>query len=177
MWDHLTAQISNFFPLQSQINDTIRPVRQIDDGSRQGFVEWCICVAKPSEASGSLQSVLECCTKRKTCVLASVVVINVQVALTPYPQTPTGVFSKSVNHMVKEANASIHGNFLAVGFLAGMVFFNLLAFAIEILLVEGVPKIRLLERLYLATIEVDGDLDLGLICIAIERSCAGHFGG
>jgi len=35
-------------------------------------------------------------------------VVNVQIAFTPYAQTPAGMFGERMNHVVEEADARVH---------------------------------------------------------------------
>ena len=100
-----------------------------------------------------------------------------EVTLASYPQTPAGVLREGVKHVVEEADAGVDVDLLAVGFLCGMVFLDLLAFAVEVFLVESVPKVGLLVGFKFAPVEVDGDLDLGLVGVAVEASGARHCGG
>jgi hypothetical protein len=104
-------------------------------------------------------------------------VVDVEVALASYLQTPAGVLCEGMEHVVEEADAGVDVDLLAVGFLCGMVFLDLLAFAVEVFLVESVPEVGLLVGFEFASVEVDGDLDLGLVGVAVEASGSRHCGG
>lgn len=177
MRNHLTAQVTNLLSLQAQLNDAVWSVRKIDDSARQRLVKWRIGVSKARKTRRPLQSVLKCGTQRKEGIFTCVVVVNVQVALAAYPQTPASVFCECVDHVVEEADAGVDGDFLAVGFLRRMVFVNLLAFTVEVFLVESVPEVGLLVGVESAAVEVYGDLDFGLVGVAVEAGSAGHRGG
>jgi hypothetical protein len=84
------------------------------------------------------------------------------------------VLGERVDHVIEEADACVDGDFLACRLLCGMVFVDLLALAVEILLVERVPEVGLLVGREVAAVEVDGDLDLGLVGIAVEGGGARH---
>lgn len=49
MWQHLTRQVSYFFPLQSEVDYAERAIRQVNHGTREGFIEWTVGVAKTRE--------------------------------------------------------------------------------------------------------------------------------
>lgn len=104
-------------------------------------------------------------------------VVNVEVALAPYAQTPASVLGHGVNHVVEEADTRVDGDFLRRRLLGRMVLVDLLTLAIEILLVEGGPEVAVLVRGEVAAIEVYRDLDLCLVGIAVEAAGTRHFGG
>ncbi len=45
--DHLGAEVPDLLALQSQVNDAIRPVREIHDGAAQGLVQRRVCRPEP----------------------------------------------------------------------------------------------------------------------------------
>lgn len=104
------------------------------------------------------------------------VVVNVQVALAPYAQTPASVLGHGVNHVVEEADACVDRDLLRRRFLGSMVLVDLLTLAIEILLVVGGPEVAMLVRWEVAAIEVYRDLDLRLVRVAVEAAGSRHCG-
>jgi len=73
-----------------------------------------------------------------------VVVVNVQVALAPYAQTPAGVLSHGVDHVVEEADAGVDGDLLGCRLLGSVVLVYFLTIAIKTLLVVGRPEVAML---------------------------------
>lgn len=47
MWDHLTAQITDLLPSQTELHHAIRSIREIHHSACQGLVERCISVPEP----------------------------------------------------------------------------------------------------------------------------------
>ena len=175
--NHLCAQITNLLPLQPQIRNTVWAVAQVDNGAGQGLVEGCVCMAEARQACRALQGVLERGAEREEGVFGGVVIVDVQVALNADAQRPASVFGQRVDHVVEEADAGVDLDFLAGGLLCCMLFLDLLAFAVEILLVEGCPEVGVFVSKELAAVEVDGDLDFGLVGVFVQGVGARHFGG
>jgi hypothetical protein len=175
--NHLAAQVAQLLPLQPQVGDTVGAVAEVDDGARQSLVEGRVGVAEACKAGGALQSVLEGGAEGKEGVLGGVVVVDVQVALDADAQRPAGVLGHGVDHVVEEADARVDGDLLRVGLLCGVVLVDLLALAVQVLLVQRCPEVGMGVGLQLAAIEVDRDLDLGLIGVAVEGGGAWHCGG
>jgi len=46
MWDHLAAQVTYLFTLQTEINDGVWPVGEVDDGAGECFVQRCVTCAE-----------------------------------------------------------------------------------------------------------------------------------
>lgn len=134
-------------------------------------------MSEARKASRALQRRFESTTKRKECIFARVVVIDVQVALAPYAQTPASVLGERVDHVVEEADAGVDVDFLRVGLLRGVVFVDFLALAVEVLLIKGSPEVAMFVGGEFAAIEVERDLDLGLIGVAVKGAGARHGGG
>jgi hypothetical protein len=49
MWDHLCAQVTNLLSLESQFNDCVWTVGEVDYSTRQSFVERCIRMTESLE--------------------------------------------------------------------------------------------------------------------------------
>lgn len=77
-----------------------------------------------------------------------------QVALAPEPQTPARVLRKGVEHVVEESNASVNVNVLALGELGGMAL--------------SISVGRILRELQCTTVQVQAELNLGLVGVAVE---------
>lgn len=82
-----------------------------------------------------------------------------------------------MDHVVEETDARIDGDFLRSRLLRRMVFVNLLAFAVEVRLVVGSPEVAVLVGGKVAAVEVDRNLDLGFVGVAVEGAGARHCGG
>jgi hypothetical protein len=177
MRNHLAAQIANLLPPQPQINHTIRPVRQINHSPRQRLVQRRIRVPKAREPRRPVQRRLERRANGQKGVFGRVVVVNVEVAFASDAQAPAGVFGEGVDHVVEEADACVDGDFLACRGLRGMVFVDFFAFAVEVLLVEARPEVGFGVGVEGAAVEVERDLDFGLVGVAVERGGAWHCGG
>lgn len=175
--DHLAAQVAQLLPLQPQVGDAVGTVAQVDDGARQSLVEGRVGVAEACKTGRALQGVLEGGAQGKEGVLGGVVVVDVQVALDADAQRPAGVLGHGVDHVVEEADARVDGDLLRVGLLCGVVLVDLLALAVQVLLVQRGPEVGMGVGLQLAAIEVDRDLDLGLVGVAVEGGGAWHGGG
>ena len=50
--DHLAAQLAEPLPLEAEVNDSVGPVRKVDDGAREGLVEGSVGVPEAGEARG-----------------------------------------------------------------------------------------------------------------------------
>ena len=176
MRQHLAAQVANLLPLKAQVDDAEGAVREVDYCAAERFVERCVGTAETREAGCGVECGLEglkllvlrtprrqltdtYLSKSDTGVLGSVVVVNVQVAFGPDPQTPAGVFGEGVQHVVEKANASVDVYCLRLRGLSGVR----LCFrgAIGCYRVQG------------AAVEVYRELDLGLICVAVD--CRGAY--
>lgn len=89
---------------------------------------------------------------------------TVKVTLAVYGQTPARVLGQGVEHVVKEANSSVDGNLLRLAGLRGM--------AVTIIEETGVGV-----RGKATTVQVEGELDLGLVGVAGESGPAGRLRG
>lgn len=84
------------------------------------------------------------------------VVRTVKIALARQRQTPAGVLGQGVEHVVEEADARVHADGLRLARLA------------RVALADGRHQSRIGIRRELPTIEVQGELDLGLVRVADE---------
>jgi hypothetical protein len=116
-----------------------------------------------SSSSSSSSSYL---TKRNKGILGSVVVVNVQVAAGAQAHAPAAVLGQGVQHVVEEADARVDADGLRLGLLGGVF--------------EG-GAIDAVELGQGAAVEVERELDLGLVGVAVEDGRAdalfGRHGG
>jgi hypothetical protein len=91
-------------------------------------------------------------------ILGSVVVIDVEVTATSELQTPTRVLCESVDHVVQEANASINVDGLWLRSLSSVWLVCAIFLGCDLL--QG------------TTVEVESQLDLGLVGVAVDDSTA-----
>jgi len=89
--------------------------------------------------------------------------LTVQVTLAGQDKTPSGVLRESVEHMVEEADAGVYANSLRLGRLRSVA-----------LAVDLQPSVGLGREG--TAIEVERQLDLGLVCVASESCPAGRGG-
>jgi hypothetical protein len=92
-------------------------------------------------------------TKRNKGVLGGVVVVNVQVAAGAQAHAPAAVLGQGVQHVVEEADARVYADGLRLGLLGGVF--------------EG-GAIGAVELGQGAAVEVERELDLGLVGVAVE---------
>ena len=79
--------------------------------------------------------------------------------------------------MIQEPDAGVDGDVLALGRLGSMVFYLAVRLCVLLVLgVNGVPEVGLWEGLEVATIDVERDLDLGLVGVAVEGGGSWHCG-
>jgi len=86
-------------------------------------------------------------------VFGGVVVVDVQVTAGAKAHAPAAVLGQGVQHVVEEANAGVYADGLRLGLLRGVL--------------EGrvIDAVELGNR---AAIEVEGELDLGLVGVAVD---------
>ena len=161
MRDHLAAQIANLLPLEPEIRDAVRPVRQVHDGARERLVQRRIGVAPPRQPRRRLQRVPEARAQRDADVLGRVVVVDVQVARGAQPQAPARVLGQRVQHMVQEADARRDTDLLRGGGLRGVL--------------AGVPVrgfLGLLVGRQRTAVKVQAQVDLRLVGVAGDGGAA-----
>lgn len=78
--DHLTAQVTNLFPLESKLSHAVGPRGDVDDGAREGFVEGCVAGAVALDALDGAEGLLEGLAERKGTIFGGVVVVDPEVA-------------------------------------------------------------------------------------------------
>jgi hypothetical protein len=101
--------------------------------------------------------------ERNEGVLGGVVVVNVQVAAGAQAHAPAAVLGQGVQHVVEEADAGVDADGLRLGLLGGVF--------------EG-GAIDAVELGQGAAVEVERELDLGLVGVAVEDGGADAlFGG
>ena len=101
-------------------------------------------------------------TKSNERILSSVVVVNVQVSAGAQAHAPAAVLGQGVQHVVEEANAGVYADGLRLGRLRGVL--------------EG-RVIDAVELGDVTAVEVEGELDLGFVGVAVEDGGADARGG
>lgn len=74
--NHLAAKVANFLALESQLNDTVGTVGQIDDGAAEGLVERGVGVAEAGEAGHGGKSLGKSAAEGYADIFGGVVVVN-----------------------------------------------------------------------------------------------------
>lgn len=74
--DHLAAEVANLLALETQLDDAVGTVRQIDDGAAESLVEWGIGVAEAGEAGHGGECLGKGASKGYTDILGSMMVVN-----------------------------------------------------------------------------------------------------
>jgi hypothetical protein len=101
-------------------------------------------------------------TKSNERIFSSVVVIDVQVSAGAQAHAPAAVLGQGVQHVVEEADAGVYADGLRLGRLRGVL--------------EG-GVIDAVELGDVAAVEVEGELDLGFVGVAVEDGGADARGG
>lgn len=186
--DHFAAQLAEELALEAEINDGVRAVRQVDDGARESLVEGRVGVPEAGDADRRAEGLFVGGAERDADVLGRVVVVDceveakvsiylgrsvpleygikrtVQIALAVDGQTPAGVLGQRVEHVVEEANARVEGNALRLAALRGVR-------------IVGFEQAGVCVGRKCAAVNVEGELDLGLVGVAREGGPAGVDGG
>lgn len=81
--DHLTAQVSNLLTLETELNDGVGPVREVDNGTGQGLVKRAVCGSEAGDANGRTEGFLEGRAKGNADVFCAVVIIDCRIPLAP----------------------------------------------------------------------------------------------
>jgi hypothetical protein len=112
--NHLAAKITDLLAAQAQLADAVRAVGEVDDSTRQGFVQWAVSGSEAREAGcsvkGGLEGLDDCVlargqasaaeycgyedsylAKRNEGVFGSVVVVNVQITAGAQAHAPAAV--------------------------------------------------------------------------------------
>lgn len=76
MGNHLRAQLAQPFPLQAEFNDAIWSVGQVDNRSRERFIEGGVCVTETGETSRRSEGFGEGVAEGNAAILGGVVVVN-----------------------------------------------------------------------------------------------------
>lgn len=74
--DHLTAQVSNFLPLEAELNDGIGPVREVDNSAGQGLVERAVGGTETGDANGGTEGFFKGRAKGDADIFCAVVIID-----------------------------------------------------------------------------------------------------
>lgn len=195
---HLAAQLADALAPQAELDDAEGPVRQVDDGARQRLVQRRVRAAEARQPARAVQRRLERLAQRDERVFCRVVVVDcggrglsalrvalvflffffslffsgvrtVQVAPSPHPQAPPCVLRQRVQHVVQEPDPRVDVYLLALGALRRMA----LGLSVRV----SVLVLRVLQR---ASVQVQAQLDLRLVGVAVERRAAypvRHIGG
>lgn len=76
MRHHLTAQLAQPLALQTELDDAVWTIRQVDNGPGQGLVEGSVCVTEPCEASRGAESLGKGVTESDADVFGCVMVVD-----------------------------------------------------------------------------------------------------
>ena len=76
VWHHLSAQLADFLPLQSEIDHAMRSARDVDDGPRESFVERCVAATKPNEGETKAKGTGKSGPEGKECIFCGVMVVD-----------------------------------------------------------------------------------------------------
>lgn len=76
MVNHLRAQITNFFVLESEVPYEERPVREVNCDTRQRFIQWRFRVSKSGQAGAVAEAFVEGGAEGEEGVFGGVVIVN-----------------------------------------------------------------------------------------------------
>lgn len=76
MWNHLTAQISNFLSLQAQLYNAERTVGQVHHGAGERFIERGIGGSETCETGGDAEGVFKGAAESDADIFSGVVVVD-----------------------------------------------------------------------------------------------------
>lgn len=79
--NHLAAQLAEELTLESEVDDTVGAVGEVDDGAGEGLVERGVGEAVAGEAGGSAEGLAEGVTESDTDIFSGVVVVNCRVGV------------------------------------------------------------------------------------------------
>lgn len=79
--NHLTAQVSNLLALETELNDGVGPVREVDNSAGQSLVKRAVGGSEAGNANGRTKGFLEGRAKGNADVFCAVVVIDCEVPL------------------------------------------------------------------------------------------------
>ena len=74
--NHLAAEVANLLAAQTEVDDGVGAVGQVNDGAREGLVEGAICASEASETGGATEGLLEGDAERDADVFGGVVVVD-----------------------------------------------------------------------------------------------------
>jgi hypothetical protein len=74
--NHLGAELAEPLSLQTEVNNAVGTVGEIDNGAREGLVERSVGVAETSETSGCTKGLSEGVTKGDAYIFGGVVVVD-----------------------------------------------------------------------------------------------------
>lgn len=123
-------------------------------------VNWIMKLARvPPVVISNIDSCL-------TLLLFKNIQLTMQIALTPHLQTPPRMLRHGMNHMVQKPNARIN--------LYSLTFASLCRMRLCLpITLQLVPELAGLKRFKCPAIDVERELDLGLVGVAINGRAAG----
>jgi len=74
--DHLAAEVANLLALETEVDDAVGTVREVDDGPAERLVQGSVCVAEPGQANRGAEGLGEGVAERDADVLGGVVVVD-----------------------------------------------------------------------------------------------------
>jgi hypothetical protein len=74
--DHLGAEVADLLALQSEVDDAVRPVRQVDYGAAERLVERRVGVSEAGQAGGRAEGAREGVPQGDADVFGCVVVVD-----------------------------------------------------------------------------------------------------
>lgn len=89
--NHLAAQVSDLLALESELNDGVGPVGEVDNGAGQGLVKRAVGGSEAGDANGRTKGFLEGRAKGDADIFCAVVVIDCEYPLAPVPHDCTTV--------------------------------------------------------------------------------------
>lgn len=79
MWDHLAAQIANLLTLETQLDDGVWAIGEVDYCAGEGFIEGGVGGSEACEACRCTEGIFERATKSETDVFCCVMIIDWEV--------------------------------------------------------------------------------------------------
>ena len=83
------------------------PAGQIDDHTRQGFVERSIGVGEARDTGTITECLMKCLPKGECTIFGGVVVVDLQIALTAQVQIEPGMPGQADQHVIEKADAGL----------------------------------------------------------------------
>jgi hypothetical protein len=81
--NHLAAQVSDLLALESELNDGVGPVGEVDNGAGQGLVKRAVGGSEAGDANGCTEGFLEGRAKGDADIFCAVMIIDCEFPLAP----------------------------------------------------------------------------------------------